>query len=412
MARSVVITGIGLVTPLGRSPREILERIRRGEVAASKPPFDVGALSCPFCAPIPDFDAEQYFPENKTLRLMNRDAQMAVVAAHLAMEDAGVKADETYPAEKIALYGSTGVSSMSVEEITRIIEYAAGSDGSLDLKRFGQIALRRVRPVLSFRILANMPICFVSIFENIRGQNAVYTPWEGNGAQAIAAGIRAIRRGDVPCALVGSCDVKTRELSFINLQQLGVFESWSRYGKGSVPGEGAAFLVLEDEDQVTKRGKRAYAKITDYRIRSLPLNSSCAVRCALCDAIRNTQYAIRTGNGDVTVIAAGDGDVVFEEDERQVFEQAGFEPPRTNCSPYSIHYQNFLFLNGLNWSIGAGLLRPKANLGNLFAAAAAVQVGLAAELAGKRERGQPVLAICFGYGSEQASFVLEPVCHE
>jgi len=176
MARSVVITGIGLVTPLGRSPRAILERIRRGEVAASKPPFDVGALSCPFCAPIPDFDAEQYFPENKTLRLMNRDAQMAVVAAHLAMEDAGVKTDETYPAEKIALYGSTWVSSMSVEEITRIIEYAAGNDGSLDLKRFGQIALRRVRPVLSFRILANMPICFVSIFENIRGQNAVYTP--------------------------------------------------------------------------------------------------------------------------------------------------------------------------------------------------------------------------------------------
>jgi 3-oxoacyl-[acyl-carrier-protein] synthase II len=434
MARSVVITGIGLVTPLGRSPREILERIRRGEVAASKPPFDVGALSCPFCAPIPDFDAEQYFPENKTLRLMNRDAQMAVVAAHLAMEDAGVKADETYPAEKIALYGSTGVSSMSVEEITRIIEYAAGSDGSLDLKRFGQIALRRVRPVLSFRILANMPICFVSIFENIRGQNAVYTPWEGNGAQAIAAGIRAIRRGDVPCALVGSCDVKTRELSFINLQQLGVFESWSRYGKGSVPGEGAAFLVLEDEDQVTKRGKRAYAKITDYRIRSACSTSD--LKDTLLSVISEMKInpCLRRGKlvpaqAGMTVIAAGDGDVVFEEDEQQVFEQAGFEPPRTNCSPYSIHYQNFLFLNGLNWSIGAGLLRPKANLGNLFAAAAAVQVGLAAELAVRGAscvvrpnyairntqfaiRTQPVLAICFGYGSEQASFVLEPVCHE
>lgn len=72
MARSVVITGIGLVTPLGRSPREILERIRRGEVAASKPPFDIASLACPFCASIPDFDAEQYFRENKTLRLMNR----------------------------------------------------------------------------------------------------------------------------------------------------------------------------------------------------------------------------------------------------------------------------------------------------------------------------------------------------
>jgi len=359
MARSVVITGIGLVTPLGRSPREMLERIRRGEVAASKPPFDIASLACPFCASIPDFDAEQYFPENKTLRLMNRDAQMAVVAAHLAMEDAGAKADETYPAEEIALYGSTGVSSMSVEEISRIIEYAAGSDGSLDLRRFGQIALKRVRPVLSFRILANMPICFVSIFENIRGQNAVYSPWEGHGAQAIATGIRAIKRGDVPCALVGGCDVKTRELSFVNLQQLGVFESWSRYGKGSVPGEGAAFLVLEDEDQATKRGKRAYAKITDYKIRSTCSTSE--LRDTFLSVISKLKI-----NGDVTVIAAGDGDVAFEENEQQAFEQAGFEPQE--------------------------LFRPKANLGNLFAAAAAVQVGLAAELAGKQKRGRLVLA--------------------
>jgi 3-oxoacyl-[acyl-carrier-protein] synthase II len=381
MARSVVITGIGLVTPLGRSPREILERIRRGEVATSKPSFDVSSLACPFCAPILDFDAEQYFPENKTLRLMNRDAQMAVVAAHLAMEDAGAKADETYPAEEIALYGSTGVSSMSIEEITRIIEHAAGSDGSLDLKRFGRVALRRVRPVLSFRILANMPICFVSIFENIRGQNAVYAPWEGQGAQAIAAGIRAIRRGDVPCALVGGCDVKTRELSFVNLQQLGVFESWDRYGKGCVPGEGAAFLLLEDEDEAAKRGKRAYAKITDYRIRSACSASD------LSDTFLSVISELKI-NGDATVIAAGDGDVAFEENEQQAFEQAGLEPQE--------------------------LLKPKANLGNLFAAAAAVQVCLAAELAVGAVREppvKPVLANCFGYGSEQASFVLEPVCH-
>lgn len=304
---------------------------------------------------------------------------MAVVAAHLAMKDAGVKADETYPAEKIALYGSTGVSSMSVEEITRIIEYAAGSNGSLDLKLFGQIALRRVRPVLSFRILANMPICFVSIFENIRGQNAVYAPWEGHGAQAIATGIRAIRRGDVPCALVGGCDVKTRELSFVNLQQLGVFESWSRYGKGSVPGEGAAFLVLEDEEEAAKRGKRVYAKITDYRIRSACSTSE------LRDTFSSVISELKI-NGDVTVIAAGDGDAAFEENEQRAFEQAGFEPQE--------------------------MLRPKANLGNLFAAAAAVQVGLAAELASKQKRGRPVLANCFGYGNEQAAFVLESVCHE
>jgi hypothetical protein len=56
------------------------------------------------------------------------------------------------------------------------------------------------------------------------------------------------------------------------------------------------------------------------------------------------------------------------------------------------------------------LLRPKLHLGNIFAAAAAVQVGLAAELAGRGESGRPVLADCFGYGSEQASFALEGIC--
>ena len=377
MVRSVVITGIGLVTPLGESPHAILDRISRGEVATSTPLFGVASLACPFYAPVPDFDAEQYFPGNKTLRLMNRDAQMAVVAARLAMEDAAIRADETYPGEKIALYGSTGVSSMSVDEITRIIRYAAGEDGSLDLKRFGQVALKRVRPVLSFRILANMPICFVSIFEKIRGQNAVYSPWEGQGAQAIAAGIRAIRRGDVPCALVGSCDVKTRELSFINLQQLGIFESWSRHGKGCIPGEGAAFLVLEDEEEAAKRGKQAYARIADYVICSICGDSH------LKDTLSSVISRLKI-NGVPAVVAAGDGDIAISEGEQQAFEEVRLEP----CE----------------------LLRPKLHLGNLFAAAAPVQVGLAAELAGRGESGQPVLANCFGYGSEQASFVLEGIC--
>ena len=101
---------------------------------------------------------------------------------------------------------------MPPEEIARLVRDAATPDGSFDLARFGGVTLRRIRPVLSFKILANMPICFVSIFENLRGPNAVYTPWEGNGAQAIAAGVRAIRRGEVACAVVGGCDVKTHVL--------------------------------------------------------------------------------------------------------------------------------------------------------------------------------------------------------
>jgi len=177
MVRNAVITGIGLVTPLGRNPADVLDRIVAGECVAAPPPFDTSPFHCRLCAPVPDFNAEEWYPDNKTLRFMNRDAQMAVVAANLALCDASIRVDETYPGDEIALYGATGLTGLPVDDISRLVQYSAGEDGSLDLQRFGQVALKRVRPVMSFKILANIPICFVSIFEGIRGENAVFTPW-------------------------------------------------------------------------------------------------------------------------------------------------------------------------------------------------------------------------------------------
>lgn len=378
--RNVVITGIGMITPLGRTPQEVLERIHNNETAAIRPSFETDKFDCPVFAPVSNFTANDYFPENKLLRYMNRDAQLAVVAARIAMEDADLRAGETYPEEDIALYGSTGVAGMTVEEIARIIQFAANEDGSLDLQGFGQVALKRVRPVLSFKILANMPICFVSIFQNIKGPNAVYTPWEGHGAQAIAAGIRAIRRGDIPCALVGGCDVKTRELSFINLQQLGIFESWRQFDKGCIPGEGAVFLVLENEDAAIRRGKKAYARIHSYK------QGSCWCKSGLDDTLFRILSELKMNCSSLKVVASGDGDVIISEKEENALERAGLKP-----NDFS---------------------KPKSNIGNLFAAAAAAQFALAAIFASQQDNRQQVLANCFGYGSEQASFVLESSCIE
>jgi len=426
----VVITGIGLVTPLGRSPAEVLGRIAAGEVASQPSPLGE-ALACPLVAPVADFDPQQYFPENKALRLMNRDAELAVVAARLAVQHARIAVGRTYPADEIALFGATGLSGIRLDQIARLVEHAAAADGSLDLDRFGRVALRRIRPVLSFKILANMPMCFVSIFEGVCGPNAVYAPWEGQGAQAIAAGIRAIRRGEVPCALVGGCDVKTHELALVSLQQLGVFDSWVRHGRGTIPGEAAAFLVLEDESRAHQRSARICARIRRYAFRSMAAGWLAAERSeapagaaagegatarrqassadvprrhCFCEGLAHgtlghahderghgTQHGTRalagmffslTISGRPGVIAAGDGDVAVSQAERAALERSGIEPS-------SIFY-------------------PKAHLGNAFAAAAAIQVALAAELASRGET-RTVLANCLGFGTEQGSFVVEAV---
>ena len=365
MDRQVVITGIGMVTPLGQDPSNVLDRIGAGDRALATPSFDAGGFACRHCASVDDFDIEPFFPENKTLRLMNRDAQMAVVAAHLAMQDAGIRPDETYPSDQIGLFGATGVTSLPIEEAKRLVQLATDERGQFDVSRFGRDTLKRTRPVLSFKILANMPICFVSIFEGIRGPNAVYTPWESQAAQAIIAGIEAIRRGEASCVVVGGCDVKTRLMSFLALEQLGIFETWKRNGHDFVPGEGAAFMVLEDEQSAKRRSARCYARIGGYQ-----------------------RYWIAPNDGEKPTCGSVPHDFSCTRETALI---AGEEPDAAYSQDLDRHL----------------ILRPKTHLGNLFAAAAAVQLGLGASLFAREPGLNRVVARCCGFDSELTTFLLE-----
>jgi len=374
--RSVAITGVGVVTPLGSTPAEVLRRLEAGETAARRPTgFDPAPFSCALCAEIPDFQPEQHVPEPKAVRLMNRDTQLAVAAARLAMRDAGVTVGATYAGEDIALYGATGMAGLPLAEVAPLVKHAA-PDGCFDPRQFGAVALKRVRPVLSFKILSNMPISFVSIFEGLQGPNAVYNPWEGQGAHAIIAGMRAVLRGRAACALVGGCDVKTHELAFVALQQHGVFTPWRETGSGVVPGEGAAFLVLEDEERARARGAAMYARMTGWRTATMPLGDSPA-------ATYGDLLAPLASPVPAVVVSAAEGNGRARDAESQAIAACGVA--------------------------AAPRLAPKRHIGNLFAAAAATQVALGAILTKRSPAGTRVLANTFGFGSEQAAFLLEAV---
>jgi 3-oxoacyl-[acyl-carrier-protein] synthase II len=375
MNTQAVITGVGMVTPLGVAPDEVVRRIQTGESAATPTPSSDGIPpACPFQARISDFDAESFVPEPKTIRLMSRDALLAVAAARLALGDAGVQAGRECPADAIGLYGATGLAGVPLGEVSRLIESSADEQGRLDLRQFGEVALKQVRPVLSFKILSNMPLCFVSIFTGIQGPNAIFNPWEGQGAHAIAAAVDAIRQGEVPCALAGGCDVKTHDLGRIALRQWGVLDSWQLSGSGCIPGEGAVFLVLEAAERAAKRGARVYGRIRSVHcatIRSEPRRVE-----AYEQLLRQADCGGATGG-----VAAGDGDSAPRGAGQLALGHMGLGKQPT--------------------------IYPKKHAGNLFAAAAALQVGVAAVLAQRASTNQTVLANCFGYGSEQALFVLE-----
>jgi len=375
MRARVVITGIGMVTPLGKNPREILRSIETGRSAVASPTrFDATPFSCPVCAEILDFQPQTYVAEGKMIRLMNRDAQLAVAAARLALADAGVKPDETYAPEEIALFGATGLAGLPLAEVVPLVKASTGPNGQFDPGRFGQAGLRAVSPILSFKILSNMPLCFVSICENIQGPNGIYTPWEGQGAQAVEAAIRALECGDAGCALAGGCDVKTHELAFLSLEQHGLFSSWQQNHTGMAPGEGAVFLVLETADRAAARGARMYAQVSGFNFRTHHPGAS---RADTCDKVFEGLNLPHEPLG--AMVIADNGDVSARENERQALSARHIT--------------------------AATVISPKKQAGDLFAAAAGLQIGLAA-LQVARGEGR-VLANCFGPGSEQAAFVLE-----
>lgn len=370
---AIVITGIGMVTPLGFGAADVLDQVMAGTTAIAPPRrFDVSPFACPVCAVIEDFNPRDFIAETKFIRLMSRDAQLAAAAAHLALADAGLEAERFHAPGEMGVFGATGLAGLPVKEIAPLLMASTDADGRFDLRRFGESGLRAVSPILSFKILGNMPVCFVSICENIQGPNAVYTPWEGHGARAVEAGILALQDGDARCVLVGGTDVKTHELAFLALEQLGVFDSWTRSGIGVAPGEGAVFMVLETAATALLRGAKTYARIAHRRFKCQPGPPSATV----LETVLNGLAPQPAG----ALIAAANSDPVLEQAEAEALARTHIRAPLT--------------------------LSPKRQLGDLFAAAAPLQVALGALLA--RQLGQPVVADCFGHGTEQAAFLLDP----
>ncbi len=371
----VAITGIGMITPLGDEPAEVLHRIQVGHSAATGPTgFDETIFPCPVCAPVKSFEPVRYVSEPKMVRLMNRDAQLAVAAARLALEDAGLESGAFYQPQDIALFGATGLAGLPLREIVPLIRVSTAPEGGFDLARFSQAGLKAVSPILSFKILSNMPLCFVSINENIQGPNAIYTPWEGDGAEAIEAGIRALKTGDARCALVGGCDVKIHELAFATLHQHDLFSSWRETGNGMFPGEGAVFLVLENRTTAEARRAHIYGLVAGFSLR--PHSPAKQISRTRTDVLS----ALTVGAVDA-LVSSKDGDPLQDPQKQQIFEATRITVKET--------------------------VSPKKHLGNLFAAAGPLQLALAAVLTNMGRRS--VLANCFGYGRTQASFVLASV---
>lgn len=248
--RRVVITGAGALTPHGDLPSTI-EAVRRGAappLASIYEPADWGAR----VAAVPEFDPRPYFRAPKAMKVADRRTRMLIAAASMALADARI--DSIADPERAAVMVGTSGSDLQAQELSRALRGVACDD----ITCFAENLLARLNPLWLLVNLPNMAAGHVSIQFGFRGpNNTIMTDWIA-GLQAIGEAFDLIRSGEADTALAGGAETALLPFALAALAAAGLLED------GFIAGEGAAMVVLEEEQRARERGARIHGEIVGY----------------------------------------------------------------------------------------------------------------------------------------------------
>ncbi|HEX6985511.1 MAG TPA: beta-ketoacyl-[acyl-carrier-protein] synthase family protein, partial [Planctomycetaceae bacterium] len=270
--KRVVITGVGVVSPIGIGKSAFWQSLTTGRAGIgrlSSIPSD--GLPCKLAAEIRDFDPLRYLPEKKHLKVMSRDIQLGVAAAALAMADADLERDDVDPDRLGVVYGAGRIST-TPQELAEAVRVCSADGAGFETARWGEDAMGRIAPLWLLRQLPNMPACHVSIEYNARGPNNTITSRDSSAILALNEAIGCIERGAADAMIVGACG---SNIDPVDIARLSLFEGLSRRADdpehacrpfdfdrdGTIVGEGAATFVVEDYEHARRRGADVYCEI-------------------------------------------------------------------------------------------------------------------------------------------------------
>lgn len=283
--RRVVVTGVGLVTTLGRSCDEIRNRLAGGEVAASRPVTGAPGLRL---ATIDGFEARPHFRQPKALKLTDRKTQLAVAAAAMAVADAGLAGDAERDDWAIVL--GCSASDLQSAELARALAGAGPETPERavdDLRLFAERILGKLNPLWLLVNLPNMVGAHVGIQLASHGPNHTLTGDWIAGTQALGEAYLAIAGGERELALAGGADAP---LDPFDLGCLATRQT-SDGGPPFTVAEGAAVWVLEERGHARRRGARELGEIRSYA-------SAAAIDGDLAGAIQRAATAALAGVGE------------------------------------------------------------------------------------------------------------------
>jgi 3-oxoacyl-[acyl-carrier-protein] synthase II len=262
--RRVVITGIGLVTPLGVGTRKNWEALLRGANGIGPVTrFDVSRFATRFAGEIKGFDPLPFI-EKKEVRKMDLFIQYAIVAAQLAVEDSGI-ASAALEGDRTGVCVGSGIGGIGSLEETHTVLLEKGPD--------------RVSPFFLIQTIINEAAGQISIKYRAKGPNTATVTACSTGTHAIGDSFRMIARGEAdimfaggaeapvtPLGLAGFCALKA--LSERNDEPAKASRPFDARRDGFVMGEGAGIVLLEDLEHALARGARIYAEVSGYGMTS------------------------------------------------------------------------------------------------------------------------------------------------
>jgi len=285
----VVVTGIGVVSPIGTGVADFWDGALGGRVG-TRPisRFDPSEFDSHVAAQVDDFDAGDYL-EAKIFRRTDRYAQFSLVAARLALDDAGL--DFGSDGDDVGVYIGSALGGLAFAETQHDAYRATGA--------------RAVRPLLAISVFGAASTSNVALAFGLRGPGVANANSCAAGAVAIGDAFRAVARGDVRAVLAGGAEAPLSPLIFgafavikamstRNDEPTRASRPFDRDRDGFVMAEGAAILVLERYTDAVSRGARIYGEIVGYGLTADAYHmtapqpegrsSSRAMRAALAEA--------------------------------------------------------------------------------------------------------------------------------
>jgi len=255
--------------------------LRAGKCGIAKiTAFDPVGFSCKLAGQVPDYRIQQYVPKTyrKGTKLMSRDIELAVIAANEALTDSGLITKAIDPENinivptRVSINLGAGLISCDLVELAPAVA-ASITDGKFDIQKWGKDGLEMITPLWLLKYLPNMLACHISIIHDIQGPSNSITCAEVAAHLAIGEAMQIITRGDSDIALAGGAEAKVNPIVMLRqcLLKRATSENYDdpatacrpfdADARGSVFGEAAGILILENLENAQRRGAKIYAEV-------------------------------------------------------------------------------------------------------------------------------------------------------